>query len=354
MIPTMRHIPVPLLLWCLILVLEPARGTTPLLTGEEEAPRVSNSFAKAIRGFDDYKVILEPDQNEPEWWAGAPSVVRDRDGIFWLAARMRTADSPRGLRGYEIRILRSENGIDFREVHRIPREAVPIDGFERPALTIDPHTGQFKLYACGPWEGKAWSIIKFDDADSPVEFDPASARAVISPASPNYEREITVTHYKDPVIFYSSATGKFHCYLIGYLRRNEWIFHFTSTDGETWEAVGNRKTPVMELTGWHNFFVRPASIVPIGPGYLFIYEGSSTTWYDPVYNIATGLGFSFDLEGVIDLTPKAPLAVSTTPGEFHTFRYSDWLWVDGELWVYAEVARPNNSNEIRLYRLTLD
>jgi len=49
--------------------------------------------------FRQYEVILEPDRNEPEWWAGAPSVVRDGSGTFWLACRMRTADSPRGLRG---------------------------------------------------------------------------------------------------------------------------------------------------------------------------------------------------------------------------------------------------------------
>jgi hypothetical protein len=27
------------------------------------------------------------------------------------------------------------------------------------------------------------------------------------------------------------------------------------------------------------------------------------------------------------------------------------MYVDGDLWVYAEVARPNESNEIRLSRL---
>ena len=30
-----------------------------------------------------------PDRDEPEWWAGAPSVVQTADGRFFLAARMR-------------------------------------------------------------------------------------------------------------------------------------------------------------------------------------------------------------------------------------------------------------------------
>jgi hypothetical protein len=178
--------------------------------------------------FRHYDVILEPDRNEPEWWAGAPSVARDKSGAFWLACRMRTADSPRGLRGYEIRILRSRDGVHFEKARSIRREDVPIPGFERPALLTDPSTGRFKLYACGPWKSGPWSII----------------------------------------------------------------------------------------------------------------------------NIATGVGFTFDLHRITDLTPDAPLILSTTPNShFHTWRYSHWLWVGDDLWAYAEVARPNESNEIRLFRL---
>jgi hypothetical protein len=99
--------------------------------------------------------------------------------------------------------------------------------------------------------------------------------------------------------------------------------------------------------------VRPASVLPIGAGYLFVYEGSSTRWHDPVYNVVTGLAYTFDLHHLIDLTPEAPLAVSTTPGQFHTFRYSHWLRVGDEVWIYAEVARPDDAHEIRRFRLAL-
>jgi len=114
--------------------------------------------------FDDYHVVLEPDRDVPEWWAGAPSVCRDANGAFWMACRMREGDSPRGLRGYEIRILRSENGTSFEHVHSIPREQVPIPGFERPAILCSRDTGSFSLFGCGPWDGGPWSILRFDDA----------------------------------------------------------------------------------------------------------------------------------------------------------------------------------------------
>ncbi len=316
-------------------------------------PGVAPELRGIAQRFEDYTVILRPDKNEPEWWAGAPSVVIGEDGVFWMACRMRTAESQRGLRGYEIRILRSENGVEFEQAHAIKREEVPIAGFERPALMRDPETGLFKLYGCGPWQGGAWGIFKFDDAAVPTGFDPASAKLVLGPPEKAYERDISVIEYKDPVILW--ANGAYHCYVTGYMRRNERLYHFRSDDGVNWRPVGNPYKAIMPLAGWHDFFVRPASVAPLGVGYLFVYEGGSTTWYDPVYNIATGLAFTFDLHTIHDLTPESPLLVSTTPSEnFATFRYSDWHLHEGQLWVYAEAACPNNTHEIRLYRVPLD
>jgi hypothetical protein len=308
---------------------------------------------KSIQGkFDSFHVILEPDENTPEWWAGAPSVARDKEGIFWLAARMREGNSPRGQRGYEIRILRSEDGIHFERVHSIPREDVPIRGFERPALIIDPVTGKFKLYGCGPFgheERNPWSILKFDDVDDPRQFQPGSCRAVLHPVRGERDpRSNEVAGYKDPFIFIED--GKYHIFTIGY-ERVERAYHFTSTDGENWQPAEN--VLAFDVGGWHNFFTRPASILPLGVGYLLVYEGSHSAWYDPVYNIATGLAYSFDLNHFIDLTPDDPLLKSTTPGDYITWRYSHWMWVEGQIMAYAEVARPNNTNEIRLFIIDL-
>jgi len=263
---------------------------------------------------------------------------------------MRTAEGQRGFRGYEIRILKSKDGVHFDKVKSILREQVPVPGFERPAMIIDPITKKFKLYVCAPNNDGIWSILKFDDVETPENFQPETAKRVILPPEKRFERDIRPRGYKDPVIFING--GIYHCYTIGYIRENEWIFHFTSEDGEVWKPVGDVNEPIMNLNGWHNFFVRPASILPIGVGFLFVYEGSNTKWYDPVYNIATGLGFTFDLHNIIDLTPDSPILVSNTPGDmFATFRYSQWLWVNNEIWVYAEVVCPNKTHEIRLYKI---
>ena len=315
-------------------------------------PVVTGDFGTILSKFSQYDVILRPDKDEAEWWAGAPTVVRGPDGVFWMACRMRTPEAPRGLRGYEIRILRSEDGVHFEKVHAIRREDVPIPGVERPAMLYDADTKKFKLYGCGPWKDDQWSIVKFADVDRPDQFVPSSAHPVIVPAERAYERDIAPVGYKDPVIL--RADGQYHCYVIGYIRQNERIFHFSSADGEQWTPVGGLYEPVMDLDGWHNFFVRPANVLPVGVGYLFVYEGSNAKWYDPVYNIATGIGFTFDLRHITDLTPESPLLISSTPGEdFATFRYSVWLRVENEIWVYAEAACPNGTFEVRRYKLPL-
>jgi len=326
-------------------------STGQVMEWKGELPEVADQLKHISTKFDTYTTVLKPDQDESEWWAGAPSVVRDENGIFWMAARMRSPEHPRGLRGFEIRILKSDDGVNFKKVHEIRREKVPIPGFERPALLIDPMTNKFKLYACGPWQEGPWSIIKFDDVDDPTKFKANSARPVIQAPGKQYDRDVSVLEYKDPFMLFTD--NNYHCYVTGYIRGNERLFHYVSSDGESWEPVGDVNQPVMDLSGWHNFFIRPASVIPLGIGYLFVYEGSSTTWYDPVYNVVTGLGFTFDLHNIIDLTPNSPLIISTTPGHFHTWRYSHWLLVDKELFVYAEVANPNHSHEIRLFRLLL-
>ena len=289
----------------------------------------------------DYQVVLEPDRDEPEWWAGAPSVLRAPDGAFYLAARMRHADSPKGQRGYELRILRSEDGRRFEPIHRIPREAAGVAGFERPALVLDPITSRYKLYACAGLE-RGWAILKFDDAARPEQFDAATVRPVVVEDYPD-DGFFHVTGHKDPVLHHDGQ--RWQMFTIG-TDRIERIHHFVSEDGEAWER--GPSAPLIENTGWHNCYTRPACVLPMAVGHLFVYEGSHISWHDPVYNIATGLAYTPDLRTFYDLTPEAPLLKSTTPGDYHTWRYSHWLPVANRIFVYFEAARPNNTNEIRL------
>ncbi|MBP8129076.1 MAG: hypothetical protein KA184_05800 [Candidatus Hydrogenedentes bacterium] len=291
--------------------------------------------------FRSYHVILEPDQDTPEWWAGAPSVVRTTAGVFYLAARMREGNSPRGKRGYEVRLLKSEDGKHFTPIHHLKREDARVPGFERPALVQLPGSGKFRLYGCAGLE-TGWSILVFDDVDDPARFDARTARVVLAPNAP-CDETARVRGYKDPVLHWDGS--QWHMFVIGtdFVER---IHHFVSRDGMEWSPAG--ATPVLPNSGWHDFFTRPACVLPMPVGCLFVYEGSHFQWYDPVYNIATGLAYTLDLKTFVDLTPDVPLLCSTTPGACHTWRYSHWLRAGDEVYVYFEAARPNSTNEIRL------
>ena len=309
---------------------------------------LKSSLARLTSPDAAYRVILEPERNEPHWWAGAPSVIRTADGEFFLAARMREAVSPRGRRGYEIRILRSADGLEFSPLYTISRDQVGLGVFERPALAIDPATGLFRLYVCAAIEEHLWGILRFDDTDDLSRIDLDSLRPVLRPTAADEEHAMR-RGYKDPFVIH--AARRWHMFVIGhdYVER---AWHFVSPDGERWQE--DPHNPVLDAGGWHNCFTRPACVLPTGAGYLLVYEGSSAGWYDPSYNIATGLAYTLDLSNVVDLTPDAPLLKSTTPGDYHTWRYSHWLRVDGQIYIYAEVARPNNTNEIRLFVLDED
>lgn len=298
-------------------------------------------FEEIVSALADYRVVLEPDQDTPEWWAGAPSVCRGKDGVFYLAARMREGYSPRGRRGYEIRILQSADGCCFSPIHRIRREDAGVSGFERPALVRDPQTGRFKLYGCAGLE-RGWAILKFDDVDHPAEFKAETAKPILVAEYPD-DGFAHVMGYKDPFIIWTQDC--WHMFVIGY-DRVERIWHFISDTGESWKPAASG--PFMSNDGWHDFYTRPASVTPMAVGYLFVYEGSNVNWRDPVYNIATGLAYSPDLKTVIDLTPNAPLLRSTTPGDYQTWRYSHWIVVGERMYVYFEAARPNSTNELRL------
>ena len=313
-----------------------------------------------------YSVVLEPDQNTPEWWAGAPSVLYDNGnnsggkGTFYLAARMREGNSPRGKRGYENRILKSNDGIHFSVIKKIHRDETNLPGFERPALVKDPITNKYKLYGCGEMKN-GWGIWKLDDVERIEDFNPKTLHPVLetSKVEQNFADEHTHhstfhIEYKDPFIWFDSASKLWHMFVIGF-DRIERPCHFTSTDasGESWEPIG--KNPFMQNTGWHNFFTRPACLYPLDIGYLVVYEGSNLDWWDPTYNIATGLAYTSDLENYIDLTPTEPLLKSTTPSlQYFTWRYSHWIRVNNKLFVYFEAARPNKTNELRVAVIDLE
>ncbi|MFX0097968.1 MAG: hypothetical protein ACFFCS_00185 [Candidatus Hodarchaeota archaeon] len=309
-----------------------------------------------VKALADFKKVVEPEKNEANWWAGAPSVAFDPENHeFWLAVRMRTAEGRRGQRGYEIRILKSKEGEKFDVVRKIHRKDLGVPVLERPALVFTPDR-KFRLYGCSPFLGQ-WTIWKLDDADDIESLDPETIDVVLHPPL-NETPSAALSGYKDPfVIWYG---GQWHMTVIGEAHKMAARpYHFVSKNGVDWESwhadvLNGKPATFFEATGWHKWATRPACFVPLQLGVLFVYEGSHLNWHDAVYNLATGLAYSPDMIQWYDLTPNEPLLKSTTPGNFHTWRYSHWLAVEGEMYVYWEGARPNDTFATRMAKFPLD
>jgi hypothetical protein len=301
-----------------------------------------------------FSTIVKPDKIEAGWWAGAPSICKFNHQSILLAVRMREAMSPRGRRGYEIRILESKDGLNFTPIHHIKREDAKVPVFERPAL-VKSSDGKLWLFGCSEMDGY-WGIWHLDPVNTPKDLDPTTLKPITLPLPKEFEstgeeKKKDQTHhsaftiqFKDPFIFIDTK-GKWHMFIIAF-DKIERTYHYTSNNGEKWEIC--EPCPVIENIGWHNFFTRPSCVLPLAVGYLFVYEGSNIFWHDPVYNIATGLAYTPDLITFTDLTPKAPLIMSTTPSEYRTWRYSLWISQNEKIYVYFEATNSDGTNETRL------
>jgi hypothetical protein len=272
---------------------------------------------------------------------------------------MREAISPRGKRGYEIRILQSNDGINFEVIHQIKREDAIVPVFERPAL-VKERDNKIWLFGCSEIDG-LWTFWHLDPFENPTQFNPKTLKQIKIPLPKQFEfttedKKRDSTHhsaftiqFKDPFIFIDES-GQWHMFVIAF-DRIERIYHYTSDNGTEWEI--SEPCPVLENAGWHNFFTRPSCILPLSVGYLFVYEGSNIFWHDPVYNIATGLAYTPDLVSFTDLTPHEPLIQSPTSLDYRTWRYSHWIHHNNAIYVYFEAANSDGTNETRVSIINL-
>lgn len=307
-----------------------------------------DSVRPIVPDYTQYHTAVKPEQDEPDWWAGAPSVVRAMDGTIWLACRMREAESPRGERGYEIRLLRSADGYDFEPVHAIHRDELGTVSVERPALVQNPLSGKFRLYICraGKPEPSGWYVAALADVDDPRELDPRTAEKVLGgdPGTPSQGM-------KDPFVLV--VGGLCHMFFIGYGLSGgarELPYVATSPTGRRFAVP---REPLLHNTGWHTHYTRPACVMPMGGVFVLYYEGSGADWFDPPYNIQGGIAVSTDLRAFEDVTPTAPIFTSPTPGRYGTLRYTDYLCLEDRVLFYYEAARENDSFELRVTEVLL-
>ena len=123
----------------------------------------------------------------PGYWAGAPSVARDRDGTYLLGYRVRNGHGVND----ETVVARSEDGERFTTVATLGQRHFGASAVERPAL-VQLENGAWRMYVCCATPGtKHWWIGALE-ANDPADFPRSDVQVVF----PGDDR----TGVKDPLV----------------------------------------------------------------------------------------------------------------------------------------------------------
>lgn len=304
--------------------------------------------------------VMAPPGEGPGYWAGAPSVLFDReDGYFYLYYRLRV---PRELgRGIECRIARSRDGVTFETIWSARKQEFPTDSMERAALFKSPE-GRWRLYLSyvDPADNR-WRI-DVTEAAAPAGFDIRHRQPVLTADDAQCEG------VKDPYVvllgrqyrmYVSYATRPAQAYPAQELHGTADIFNTGKTtsntglavseDGLTFRWTGDVFAPRASEAAWDAYAARITSLLYIPPVFLAFYDGSASVAEN--YEEKLGLAISLDLARFERVTERGPLVRS--PHGSGSIRYVDVINVDGTLHYYYEYALPDGSHELRHSRVFL-
>lgn len=293
--------------------------------------------------------ILRPEGSSEGYWVGAPS-AHTAGGQTYLAVRKRTPQD----RGHTVVIYEQTGMTAYDPIFTVGAADVGAESLERPAILMDPETGDWKFYLSADSGSNEWSVLKLTDAPSPRTFDASTARPVLEPKPGSTDCETV----KDPCVLHHG--DRYYMFYAGYDGRSEQAHLATSIDGETWtRASGN---PVLGRRHWHDYHTRVTAIVPAQgvPGWLAFYDGSGTGDYRNAWNLRTGVAITRDLESAEDVSTSGPVYTAGPPDGrpstegYATFRYVEVLEGDDEWTVFFEVARDDNAFELRQATVTVD
>jgi hypothetical protein len=305
----------------------------PLPLGADPVPPPPRGPEQRRRFWADAELVVPPADPGPGSWAGAPSVLPDDEGVWWLAYRMRR---PVGQgRGYANVVARSADGVRFEPVARVTSDAFGAESLERPALVRTPE-GRWRLYvSCATPGTKHWRV-ELLEAATVEELTGAEPRTVL-PGS-------AAAAVKDPVVRF--ADGVWHLWASVHplddpeATDRMTTDHAVSRDGISWTWRG---TVLAGTPGsWDARSVRISTVFLDGAGGWALYDGRASA--EENWEERTGLARAAD--GRFTADPDGPLLASPyLPGGM---RYADAVALpDGTVRWFYEATRPDGAHELR-------
>jgi hypothetical protein len=279
--------------------------------------------------YEHAEVVVSAPEAGPGNWAGGASCLL-AEGAFWLAYRIRRPLNSG--RGVGVVVAKSVDGVNFKPVCEVSREAFGAASLERPVIMSTD--GGWRLYlSCATPNSKHWWIDALD-AERPEEL-PFGDRHLVLPGNDQWA-------VKDPVIIRDHEGWRMWvcCHPLGEVGHEDRMItrYATSVDGLAWhdQGVALQGTP----GSWDARGARITAILNESP-LTVLYDGRASA----AENWCERTGLAREQDGVLVPVGDAPVAQS--PDTDGSLRYVSAVPLPGgRTRFYFETARSDGSHDL--------